>query len=71
MKDIFESKTIDIHSKGKFPSNVLSNFQESKFQFEGIQIESMEGFLQSLKTTDNSIQKKVCKMKKSSECGRW
>ena len=61
-KDIFESTTLDIHSKGKFPSNVLSNFHESRFKFDGIQINSMEGFLQSLKTSDINLQKKICKL---------
>lgn len=62
LKDVFESKTLDIHSKGKFPSNVLSNFHESKFKFDGIQINSMEGFLQSLKTSDEVLQKQICKL---------
>ena len=62
IKDIFESKTIDIHSKGKFPSNVLSNFHESSFILDGVQIKSMEGFLQSLKTSDINLQNKICQL---------
>lgn len=62
IKDIFESNTIDIHSKGSFPSNVLSNFHESKFTLDGIQINSMEGFLQSLKTSDINLQNKICQL---------
>ena len=61
-KDVFEATTIDINSKGKFPSNVLSNFHESKFTFDGMQINSMEGFLQSLKTSDKNLQKEICKL---------
>ncbi|MBQ3102498.1 hypothetical protein IJC60_05800 [bacterium] len=61
-KDVFESSIIDIHSKGAFPSNVLSNFHKSKFELDGIKINSMEGFLQSLKTPDQKLQKKICKM---------
>lgn len=61
-KDVFESNTIDIHSKGKFPSNVLSNFHVSNFKFDNISISSMEGFLQSLKTSDEILQKRICKL---------
>lgn len=61
-KDVFQGTTIDIYSKGAFPSNVLSNFHKSKFKLDGIQINSMEGFLQSLKTSDPKLQKKICKM---------
>ncbi len=60
--DVFESSTIDIHSKSPFPSCVLSNFHKSKFTLDRIKINSMEGFLQSLKTSDINIQKKVCKL---------
>ena len=62
IKDVFESKIIDIHSKGKFPSNVLSNFHESNFVLDGVQIKSMEGFLQSLKTSDINLQNKICQL---------
>ena len=41
---------INIHSKGKFPANALSNFAAHSFDFDGYkQIPSMESFLQSLK----------------------
>lgn len=40
---------LNIHSKGKYPSNVLSNFYSHRFTFEGCTFECMEGFLQSLK----------------------
>lgn len=43
-------KQIDIHSKGEYPANVLSNFYPNEFIFDGVRCASMEGLLQSLKT---------------------
>jgi len=40
---------IDILSKGEYPSNILSNFYNNPFTFDGVVCQSMEGFLQSLK----------------------
>ncbi len=40
---------IDIHSKGAYPSDALSNFAAYEFMVDGIPCASMEGFLQSLK----------------------
>lgn len=51
---------IDIHSKGKWPRNTLSNFYPHRFRFEGVWCGSMEGFLQSLKTSSFSVQKEIC-----------
>ncbi len=51
---------IDIHSKGKWPSNVLSNFYPNKFEFQGVLCGSMEGFLQSLKTPSVTEQREIC-----------
>ena len=51
---------IDISSRSEFPINILSNFAETKFVLDGIEIKSMEGFLQSLKTPDVEMQKKIC-----------
>ena len=60
--DVFETTIIDIHSKGKFPANVLSNFTSSKFKLDGVRINSLEGFLQSLKTSDTKLQRKICRL---------
>lgn len=51
MKDMYnpDTNTLDIHSKGLYPSNVLSNLCDNGFCFDGIVCGSMEGFLQSLK----------------------
>ncbi len=55
-------KVLDIKARGRFPANVLSNFSDTKFQFDGVQINSMEGFLQSLKVKDPDEQRKLCLM---------
>lgn len=54
---------IDIHSKGKWPSCVLSNFYPNSFVFDGTICCSMEGFIQSLKCNNRNEQLRVCKMK--------
>lgn len=51
---------VDIHSKGNFFGETLSNFFETDILFDGVRIRSMEGFLQSLKTPDREKQKRIC-----------
>ncbi|MCH5350984.1 MAG: hypothetical protein J1F39_03340 [Clostridiales bacterium] len=51
---------IDIYSKGEYPANVLSNFYPNDFTFDGVEISSMEGFLQSLKFKNTKKQTEVC-----------
>jgi predicted NAD-dependent protein-ADP-ribosyltransferase YbiA (DUF1768 family) len=51
---------MDIGSKGKYPSNALSNFAPHPFEFDGVQISSMDGFLQSIKFKDEPMQQHVC-----------
>lgn len=53
---------MDIRSKGKYPSNTLSNFAPHPFVLDGVQCQSMEGFLQSLKFDKPHIQVEVCKL---------
>ena len=53
-------ETIDIYSKGEYPSNVLSNFYPNEFTFDGVKCGSMEGFLQSLKYKSIKKQQKIC-----------
>ncbi len=55
---------IDIHSSGKYPSYMLSNFYPHEFEFDGMKCGSMEGFLQSLKTNDVKRQEFVCGLSK-------
>ncbi|MDH4263967.1 MAG: hypothetical protein OEV78_13095 [Spirochaetia bacterium] len=44
-----------------YPGNVLSNFTANRFVFQGVECQSMEGFLQSLKFEKEHIQIEVCK----------
>lgn len=55
---------VDIHSKGKWPSYMLSNFYPHSFSFDGMDCGSMEGFLQAIKTNDVERQKMVCALSK-------
>lgn len=53
---------IDIHNKGQYPSDALSNFAAYEFTVDGIPCASMEGFLQSLKFMRKSKQKQICRL---------
>lgn len=53
---------VNIHAKGKYPANMLSNLYPHSFRLDGIPITSMESFLQSLKFEDQSQQVRVCHM---------
>lgn len=51
---------MDIYSGNSYPACALSNFAPHPFKIDGIQCNSMEGFLQSLKFKDPEMQKYVC-----------
>lgn len=51
---------MDIGSGSGYPSSALSNFAPHPFVFEGVKINSMEGFLQSLKFSNKEMQEHVC-----------
>lgn len=51
---------MDIGSGNNYPANSLSNFAPHPFIIDGVQCNSMEGFLQSLKFKDPDMQKYVC-----------
>ena len=53
---------IDIHSKGAYPSDMLSNFYPHDFVIDGIKCASMEGFLQSLKFPNVNEQIEICQL---------
>lgn len=53
---------MDIGSGKGYPSSALSNFSPHPFVLDGVEIASMEGFLQSLKFSNIEIQKEVCKL---------
>lgn len=56
------SNTLDIRSNGLYPSNVLSNLAHNEFEYDGVKCSSLEGFLQSLKTSDEVKQQEICLM---------
>ena len=51
---------MDIGSTNGYPSSALSNFTPHPFIFDGVEVASMEGFLQSLKFKNPEMQKYVC-----------
>lgn len=53
---------MDIGSGNGYPSSALSNFAPHPFVIDGIECNSMEGFLQSLKFKSPEMQKEVCKL---------
>lgn len=53
-------KNWDICYKFNYPYNVLCNFTATQFKHQGVKIQSMEGFLQSLKVKDTKTQEKIC-----------
>lgn len=53
---------MDIGSGSGFPSGTLSNFAPHPFVIDGVECNSMEGFLQSLKFSNLEMQKEVCKL---------
>ena len=53
---------MDIGSGSGFPSAALSNFAPHPFVIDGVECNSMEGFLQSLKFKDPAMQVEVCKL---------
>lgn len=53
---------MDIGSGNGFPSATLSNFAPHPFVIDGIECNSMEGFLQSLKFSNPEMQREVCKL---------
>ena len=51
---------MDIGSGKTYPANALSNFAPHPFVVDGVECNSMEGFLQSLKFKNPEMQKHVC-----------
>ena len=56
----FGGNILDIGSGNGYPSSALSNFAPHPFVIDGVQCNSMEGFLQSLKFSNPEMQKEVC-----------
>lgn len=61
-KSVINELGVDISSRAEFPINLLSNFADTNFQLDGVNIKSMEGFLQSLKTSDPDKQLQICSL---------
>lgn len=61
LKDMYnpETNTLDIHSNGLYPSNVLSNLCSNGFRFDGMVCGSMEG----LKRKELDKQRQICSMR--------
>lgn len=57
---VTEIPTLDIGTEGEYPSNALSNVAPHIFVMDGIACDSMEGFLQSLKTDNQAEQINIC-----------
>lgn len=53
---------MDIGSKCGYPASSLSNFAPHGFTIDGVECNSMEGFLQSLKFANPEMQKAVCQL---------
>lgn len=53
---------MNIGSGNTYPANSLSNFSPHPFELDGVKINSMEGFLQSLKFKSIEMQEEVCKL---------
>jgi predicted NAD-dependent protein-ADP-ribosyltransferase YbiA (DUF1768 family) len=51
---------MNIGSGNTYPANSLSNFSPHPFELDGIKINSMEGFLQSLKFKSVEMQEEAC-----------
>lgn len=60
---VSRGKAIDIRSGNSYPGSVLSNLCGNRFEMDGFQCGSMEGFLQALKHRDKQVQHQICQMK--------
>ena len=61
--ELRRGRALDIWSTGEYPADVLSNLCSNRFRLDGIECQSMEGFLQSLKYEDSNRQRQICSMK--------
>lgn len=53
---------MDIGSGKGYPASALSNFAPHPFVLDGVNVASMEGFLQSLKCPYPEVQREICKL---------
>lgn len=59
---VWRGNAIDIGRNNEYPADVLSNMCSNAFLFDGFTCGSMEGFLQSLKESDEQTQRRICLM---------
>lgn len=67
---------MDIKAGNPYPAGALSNFAARPFTFRGVEVNSMEGLLQSFKFKDAEMQKHICtlvgrKAKHSGKKKKW
>lgn len=67
---------MDIGSGNTYPANSLSNFSPHPFTIDGVECNSMEGWLQSLKFKSPDMQREICKLvgyaaKKKGKKKKW
>ncbi|XLQ19781.1 MAG: hypothetical protein ACKUBY_04270 [Candidatus Moraniibacteriota bacterium] len=55
-------ESIDIHSHGKYPANLLSNLYQCPFYFDGVYCATREGLLQAFKTKFLNEQLWLCSL---------
>lgn len=53
---------MDIKAGNPYPAGALSNFAKRPFMLDGVQCQSIEGFVQGLKFQDPEMQKQICSM---------
>ena len=61
--ELRRGRALDIWSTGEYPADVLSNLCSNRFRLDGVECQSIEGFLQSLKYEDPNRQRQICSMK--------
>jgi predicted NAD-dependent protein-ADP-ribosyltransferase YbiA (DUF1768 family) len=67
---------MDIGSGKAYPAGALSNFSPHHFVLDGVDIASMEGFLQGLKFKNPDMQVEICRLvgrkaKHKGKCRKW
>ncbi|MBR5227628.1 MAG: hypothetical protein IKV94_03225 [Clostridia bacterium] len=57
-----DTNSIDISFKSQGIAKALSNICNYKFSFDNVECQSMESFIQSLRTPDVNLQEEICSM---------
>lgn len=59
---VASGKAVDIRPLYSRTPSRLSNLSDNAFRFDDVECASMEGFLQSLKRRDETVQRQICRM---------